>query len=120
MPNAIITSFLIHSADPSQSCRKIGITPDSNTGNSLASARVEQLAEYMYPWVTSVARLDHCERIILHDGLPGELRERYPWVRFEEFPPEQTEIAWVRRCRQWRVGRIAGPGRIGSALLRRS
>ncbi len=97
--NAIITSLLVNAPDPAGTSRKIGLEPRGE--NALATAEVEQLADYMRPWAESTRRLDRCQHIVVHDGLPKSLCDRYPWITFAHVPHQSAEVAWLLRFRLW-------------------
>lgn len=99
MPNALITAFLCQAPDPVATAAKIGLHTRPGEVNALASASLEQLADYMRPWVETVLEIPHVRRIVLHDGLPEDLIKLYPTIEFVKVERTTNEIAWVVRFR---------------------
>lgn len=98
--NALVSSFLINALDP-DTCLKLGM----QSGAGLRGATADQLLDYMRPWALTAAHVP-CRRVVLHDGLPAELKRKFAAIEFVECPVVK-ENAWLARYRHladWLAG----------------
>lgn len=96
--NALVTCFLIRADDAEGTELKLGMAP--GTKGALAAATIDQLADYMRPWGSTASPFERFEKIVLHDGLPEELKRQWPRIKFVELPRQTLgENAWLARYR---------------------
>lgn len=111
--NVIIAAFLLKARDVSGSSSKVGLEPRGD--NVLQTASIDKLADYMYPWAESMRQLptpcyndaqgipfpigSRPQGVVLHDGLPAELRANYPYLDFYQYEAQGRESAWTQRFR---------------------
>ena len=90
--NALVSSFLVNALDP-DTCLKLGL----QSGAGLAGATADQLYDYMRPWALTAANVP-CRRVVLHDGLPESLQQKFAAIEFVQCLPVR-ENAWMARYR---------------------